>query len=174
MGSAAVMTRLNIWFPFYIGDYRAETQGLTHEERGIFIDLLCAYCHRQQPLPDDDEQLARLTGLSLRRWKKARKAIEPIFTLNEGTWTLPRLDEQIARAHEISKIRSEAGRLGGLKKAANRLANAQANATSPTLANAVAIKDKDKDINTNCISSLPSDKEPLADFARRKSNGGKE
>jgi len=121
--------RTNIWFPFYIGDYRAETQALTHEERGIYLDLICAYCHRQIPLPDDDTQLARLAGLSLRKWRKARVTIEPIFTIEHGAWTLPRLDAQISRSLEIREKRRKAGRRGGLKSGESRQANAQANAS---------------------------------------------
>jgi len=33
-----------IWFQFYIGDYFRETQGLTHEQKGVYVDLVCAYC----------------------------------------------------------------------------------------------------------------------------------
>jgi uncharacterized protein YdaU (DUF1376 family) len=124
------MSRVNIWFPFYVGDYRAETQGLSHEERGIYLDLLCSYCHRQSPLPDDDKQLAKLAGLSTQKWKKVRPSIAPIFTINIGLWTLPRLDAQIAKGLEISEKRQQAGRIGGLKSWAKRQANGQANASN--------------------------------------------
>lgn len=121
--------RFNIWFPFFVGDYLAETQRLTYEGKGVYVGLLCAYCHSQTPLPDDDEQLARLTGLPIQKWRKLRNDIAPIFTIAHGVWTLPRLDEQIERGIAISKKRAEAGRKGGKRSAAIRQANAQANAS---------------------------------------------
>ena len=123
-------SRTNIWFPFYVGDYRAETQGFSHEERGVFVELLCAYCHRQSPLPDDDKQLAKLAGLSLSKWKRMRPTIAPIFTVKQGTWHLERLDEQIARGIETSRQRRLAGQKGGKKSWEKRQANAQANASN--------------------------------------------
>ena len=122
-------TRTNIWFPFYVGDYRAETQGMTHEERGVYVDLLCAYCYRQAPIPDDDDQLARLCNLSIRKWRKFRPVIAPIFTIEQGLWMLPRLDKQIAHSLEVRKKRQEAGRIGGKKSGASRQAKAEANAS---------------------------------------------
>jgi uncharacterized protein YdaU (DUF1376 family) len=124
------MSRINIWFPFYVGDYRAETQGLSHEERGLFVDLLCAYCHRQAPLPDDDKILSKLVGVSLPKWKKARTVIAPIFTISKGVWNLPRLDAQIARGLEIREKRRQAGHIGGKRSWEKRQANAQVNASA--------------------------------------------
>ena len=121
-------SRTNIWFPFYVGDYKAETQGFSHEERGVFVELICAYCHRQAPLPDDDKQLAKLAGLSISKWKRMRLTIAPVFTINKGLWRLKRLDEQIARGIEIREKRRESGRKGGKKSWQKRQANAQANA----------------------------------------------
>ena len=120
----------NIWFPFYVGDYRANTQGLSHEERGIFIDLLCAYTHWQQPLPDDDKKLARLCGLSVQKWRKVKPVIQPIFTVEKGVWRILKLDEQIAHGIEKREQCRAAGKSGGKKSWAKRQANAQANASA--------------------------------------------
>lgn len=124
------MSRTNIWFPFYVGDYLSEVLGLSHDERGIYVDLLCAYCHRQAPLPDDDKQLAKLANLSPQKWKKIRPSIARIFTINHGLWTLPRLDKQIAHCLEVSEKRRVAGRLGGQKSWAKRQASAEASASN--------------------------------------------
>jgi len=121
--------RINIWFPFYVGDYRAETQGFSHEERGIYVDLLCAYCHRQAPLPDDDKALAKLAGVSLPKWRGVRKVIGPVFTVSQGVWRLPRLDEQIAHGLEVREKRRRAGQVGGRRSWEKRQANASANAS---------------------------------------------
>ena len=118
------------WFPFYIGDYLRETHGLTHAEKGVIVDLYCVYFNHQKPLPDDDRQLARLTGMSPKKWKKMRETISPIFLITDGLWRLPRLDEQIARSLEIRQKRREAGRAGGLKSWRKREANAEANASA--------------------------------------------
>lgn len=162
------MTDSNLWFPFFVGDYKAATMGLSHEERGIFVDLLCFYCHRQLPLPNDDTQLAKLTGLTLRRWKTAREAIAPLFTIKQGIWTLPQLDKRIARGLEIREKRRLSGRIGGQKSWAKRQANAQ------------AIAEANAELSTS--TSTGKDKEPicrgttragLTKFAKKKSTGGK-
>jgi uncharacterized protein YdaU (DUF1376 family) len=120
--------RLNIWFPFYVGDYMRETHGLTHAEKGAFVELLCGYSNRQGPLPDDDIQLARLAGMSPKKWQKIRDSISPIFTISDGLWIWPRLEAQITRSLEIRQKRQQAGRCGGLKSWGIRQANAEANA----------------------------------------------
>jgi uncharacterized protein YdaU (DUF1376 family) len=128
--SATIARPEFFWFPFNIGDYLRETQGLTHEEKGVYIDLLCAYANRQQPLPDDDIQLARLSGLTKYMWKKMRKNIAPIFVISNGVWSLPRLDEQIARSLEKQAKKRESGRVGGQKSWEKRRAIAEANASA--------------------------------------------
>lgn len=39
-------------------------------------------------LPDNDEQLARLAGLSPENWKRVRSEIEPFFRIKKGRWHL--------------------------------------------------------------------------------------
>jgi len=70
------------------------------------------------------------TGLTVAKWKRARKVIEPLFVINQGVWRIPRLDEQIAHSLEVRETKRRAGRLGGQKSWANRQAHASANATN--------------------------------------------
>jgi hypothetical protein len=39
-------------------------------------------------LPDDDEMLARITGLSRRRWARVRPDLEQFFLIKRGAWRL--------------------------------------------------------------------------------------
>ena len=118
------------WFAFNIGDYLRDTQGLSHEEKGVYVDLLCAYANCQKPLPDDDIRLARLAGLSKYKWGKIRKVLEPLFVISNGVWILPRLDAQIARSLEKQAKNKQSGRLGGLSSGERRRAIAEANAST--------------------------------------------
>jgi uncharacterized protein YdaU (DUF1376 family) len=48
------------------------------------------------PIPDDDDRLARIAGLPLYRWRKARPQVEQLFTLLDGSW----------RHHEVDRATS--------------------------------------------------------------------
>jgi uncharacterized protein YdaU (DUF1376 family) len=70
-------------FPFYSRDWLAGqgTTAMTPEQKGAFIDLL-AHAHQSRPpctLPDDDDVLAKLSGLGAARWKKVGSLVRAQF-----------------------------------------------------------------------------------------------
>lgn len=131
-------SRTNIWFPVYVGDYKTETMGLTHEERGIFVELLVSYWHTQAPLPDDDKRMSKIVGVSLQKWKAVRPNLAPLFVIKNGCWHFQRLEAEAGKAAEISAARRRAGHIGGKKTQAIAQANAQASAFGDSQANAKA------------------------------------
>lgn len=85
--------------------------------------------------PDNDEILASIARLPLTKWKKLRPSIVSLFKPENGIWHHKRVDEEMAKAGEITKERSAAGKAGAearwkqrhSKPIANAMANAQQN-----------------------------------------------
>lgn len=52
------------WFPFSPAKYREDTMHLTAEQDGIYLRLILHYMETGAPLPDNDQALARIAGVS--------------------------------------------------------------------------------------------------------------
>jgi len=104
------------WMPLYIGDYRADTAHLTTEQHGAYL-LLMMHQWRTGPLPDDDAQLAAITGLDPSRWRKSvAPVVRRFFTATPDGLSQKRLEAERERTKSQCEKRAVAGRKG----AANR------------------------------------------------------
>ena len=95
------MARLPI-LPLYVADYRADTARLSTEQHGAYLLLLMDQW-MNGPIPDDDDVLARITGLMLGAWLKHRPSIEPFFVIGgDGvrTWSSRRLEVERQAVHQ--------------------------------------------------------------------------
>lgn len=99
-----------------MADYLADTQHLTTEQHGAYLLLIFAYWRRQQPLPDDDAYLARIAGISRRRWPAFRAALLEMFSVTGGKWIHKRVDDELAHARDTRIARQNAGKSGGRPK----------------------------------------------------------
>lgn len=102
------MSRVDTWMPLYIGDYLADTRRLTTTEHGAYLLLLMEQWRRGW-LPDDDVQLARITGLRLEQWRKAAGTLRCYFGAGEipGTMKQKRLEAERVKAITIAEKRAE-------------------------------------------------------------------
>ena len=90
------MNKLELpYMAIYVGDYIRDTRHLTTEQHGAYFLLLAEYWAKGGCLPDDDEQLARIVGLSPAKWRKIRPLIKAFFY--DG-WRHEVLDEQFAKS----------------------------------------------------------------------------
>lgn len=89
------------WMPLYVADYLADTIRLTTVEHGAYLLLIIQYWN-DGSLPSDDDELARIVRMPKRDWMKIRSRIAPFF--REG-WKHKRIDEELAKASEISDRR---------------------------------------------------------------------
>jgi uncharacterized protein YdaU (DUF1376 family) len=93
------------YIPFFIGDYLKETRHLTTEEHGAYLLLILEYWVKQGALPDDDAQLARITGLTPAKWRKVRHVVKDFF--RDG-WKHPRIDAELEKASALTEKRRAA------------------------------------------------------------------
>ena len=104
------MDKATVWMPFYWAEYLADTGHLTTEEHGAYLLLIGAYWQAGGPLVDDDKRLARLTRLSLRRWKAVRETLANFFTITDQKWHLTRVDDELSATKKRYLKRVEAGK----------------------------------------------------------------
>ncbi len=88
----------DLWMPFYIGDYLADTMHLTTQQHGAYLLLLLAYWRNQGPLRDDDAELASICRLSLSDWSASRTIIARFFEIENNLWVQKRADSELLKA----------------------------------------------------------------------------
>lgn len=98
----------NIWFPFYIGDYLADTMHLDHRRHGVYVFLLCGYYKNRGPLDDDNSTLSAIVRLPLSEWLIERPVMAKFFQIRDGKWHQKRADMEILKRSQ----RQESGRRG--------------------------------------------------------------
>lgn len=108
------MSKPDIWMPWYIGDYQRDTQHLSTLEHGAYRLLIDAYWCNRGPLPDRDEDFARITRLSLSDWLATRSRIAPFFQPEDDPaspgavrWRHGRIDRELEKAikqHDAKRL----------------------------------------------------------------------
>lgn len=113
----------------YIGDYMADTRHLSTEQHGAYLLLLMTMWTHGARLPSDQKKLARVAGLTPRKWAAAWEDLGAFFE-DDGEWiTNPRMTKEYKKASEKSQKRADAGSKGGRAKALKEKKSAQAKAT---------------------------------------------
>lgn len=85
---------------FYPGDWKQKTSHLKAEARGVYLELIL-HIFSNGSLPDDDEALARIAGVTIREFRRIRPSIEPFFIM--PGWRQVRAEEEREHARERSK-----------------------------------------------------------------------
>lgn len=99
--------------PLFADAYLADTTHLTTEEHGAYLLLLMAAWRQDDcGLPDDDRKLARIAGMTPRKWASIKSTIMEFWTLENGRIYQSRLRKE----HDFVCKKSEANR----KAAASR------------------------------------------------------
>jgi uncharacterized protein YdaU (DUF1376 family) len=105
------------YMPLYVGDYLKDTRDLTAEQHGAYLLLLMDMWNRNGALPNNAKVLARITGISPKRWPSVWSAIGSMF-VHEGDFLHhKRVDLELQKADQISQKRKLAGSAGGRAKA---------------------------------------------------------
>lgn len=122
MASAKITPPLRLMLS--IEAWKDETQLMNAAERGALLALKMFFW-RTGPLPDDDAVLARIVGMEVKDWRKARKAIEPLFIVRNGEWMrqdwIDELEEAYVAVNRVKELsrKGNAARWGKAKHAAS-------------------------------------------------------
>ena len=79
------------WMKVWLDENARTTARLSTTEYGAYM-LLARDYWTSGPPNDDDNLLARITGLSVVEWRKIRPVIEPLFVVGGGQWVNPQID----------------------------------------------------------------------------------
>lgn len=88
--------------PFLVDKYLADTGHLSLEEHGAYCVLLFQMWKGGGSLADNDANLSRLLGVTLKAWKRLRERLAPFFECYGGLITQKRLQKQWNYAVEHS------------------------------------------------------------------------
>lgn len=113
----------------YVSDFIGDTLHLSAEEIGSYLLILMAMWNAGGTLPSDDAKLARISRMSVKKWRQIAPNILPFFEVVGAEMTNHRLVEEIQKSDRKSEFRASAGSKGGRAKS---LKNKE-----PDLANAV-------------------------------------
>jgi uncharacterized protein YdaU (DUF1376 family) len=80
--------------PFFVDAYLADTGHLTTDEHGAYLLLLMAMWRRNGAVPDDDKDNARVTRMSLAKWRKVKPRLIAFLTIENGDITQKRLKKE--------------------------------------------------------------------------------
>lgn len=94
--------------PLFADAYLADTMHLSTEEHGAYLLLLMAAWRQDDCcLPNDDRKLARIAGLSVRKWNAIKPTILEFWTVENGSIFQPRLRKERTYVQRRGKINSE-------------------------------------------------------------------
>ena len=91
------------------------SRSMTDDAWCAYSRLILQYRHNGGTLKDDDHQLARVVGFTLRRWRHAKPELLHHFRVENDHLVHDAEDEEIKRATAINDTRREAGRIGGTR-----------------------------------------------------------
>jgi len=104
----------------YVAEWTADTQALTCEQDGAYGRLVRAMWRAGGTLPNDATKLARIVGLSERRWSEIGPDVVALFIKRGAYLSHKRLRNEVKKYEETVAKRRQAGKAGGVKSGVNR------------------------------------------------------
>jgi uncharacterized protein YdaU (DUF1376 family) len=104
------------WMPMYWANYFGDTRHLNRGQHACYL-LLIGHYWMHGGLPDDDCQLALITGSTQEEWQTDKPVVQAFFY--DG-WKHKRIEAELrVSAEKLSRLQA-AGQKGGLTTAVNR------------------------------------------------------
>lgn len=88
--------KVDLWMPFYVGDYLADTMHLSAAEHGGYLMLILHYW-KSGPIADDDTRLAIISRMG-DAWGNASSTIRAFFKHRDGMLVHDRIDREKVEA----------------------------------------------------------------------------
>jgi uncharacterized protein YdaU (DUF1376 family) len=95
--------------PLFGDAYIADTRHLSLEEHGAYLNLMMiAWRAEDCSLPDDDARLARMLGVTAKKWANLKPTVMDFWTLSNGRWSQKRLTKERRFVAKKSEQNAEA------------------------------------------------------------------
>lgn len=101
----------------YVSDFIGDTLQLSTEQIGAYMLLLMAMWNAGGKLPSDEAKLARVTRMSVKKWKTIADDLMPFFEVDGDVIRHNRLTKELQKSESKSQSRAAAGAEGGKAKA---------------------------------------------------------
>lgn len=111
--------KVDIWFPFFVNDYIADTMDLSAEEHGIYLLLLIHYWKKRGNLTKDINKLKSITKITDNELPLLQGILSEYFIDLKNSYSSKRLDEELRKAESRRAAASENGKKGGRPKKEN-------------------------------------------------------
>lgn len=105
----------HLWMPLDIDAYLGDTDHLSLVEHGAYLLLIMRYW-KDRGLPTDERLIARYAHMSVDQWAESRAVLAAFF---DDQWRHKRIDEELAKADEITSKRKSAAEQRHSKRNAN-------------------------------------------------------
>ena len=150
---------------FYVGDYLADTTHLTTEQHGAYMLLLMTMWRHGSTLPSDPKKLARICRTTDRKWPAIWDEISAFFVVDGDKISNPRLTKEYQKAEGKSKLRANAGSLGGKAKAlkSKKAPLANASVLPQHLSEPEPYREEDTNVSLSVSTDAPR---PANDFSK--------
>ena len=83
----------------------ADTTHMSAEEMGVYVRLLVAMWRHGAQLPDTPRELARIGGVTLRRWNQISERVMRPMTVGGGRVTQKRLSSTWLEVQKLREVR---------------------------------------------------------------------
>lgn len=101
------------WYPRYPALWRSKTRHLDPFQEGCYLRLVDEYMETRQPLPDNDQALARIIGISVEAWlRDASGIVRAFFNPQKGLLFHDRCDKILSEQDQRSIKQSEKSKKG--------------------------------------------------------------
>jgi uncharacterized protein YdaU (DUF1376 family) len=97
----------------YVSDFVGDTLQLSTEHIGAYLLLLIALWNADGSLSSDEVKLARVTRLTVKKWRRVAVDLLPFFEVSDSILTHHRLTKELRKSEAQSNLRAIAGAKGG-------------------------------------------------------------
>jgi uncharacterized protein YdaU (DUF1376 family) len=156
------------YLPLYVGDYLRDTGYLTLEQHGAYVMLLMRLWSAGGSLPADENKLARIAGVTVKKWRGIWSDLSEFFELENDKISHKRITAELEKAGALRAKRAAAGAKGGASKSLKNNDATLANATArpkQIMPDQEVRKEEPKGSSKKRGCRLPADFEPDMAFA---------
>jgi uncharacterized protein YdaU (DUF1376 family) len=122
------------YLPFYTGDYLRETRHLSPMKHGVYMLLLMHCWDTKGPAPSDEQELCGIANCrSADEVDALRYVLSRFFTLMADGYYQERMQKEVEKAQNISRVRSSAGAKGYEARVKHLPSKSQALASTHTI-----------------------------------------